>query len=123
MSKLKLDMTISESVIAMGEGIPGALKVLSDSLDRNGEIDPDNAFGSWGLIANLDHLEIYGERIWILYKDVCGESLTRTAAMARACQLGIISREQLDLAIEGKETLPIEEITRKVKEELPNFRA
>lgn len=123
MSKLKLDMTISESVIAMGEGIPGALKVLSDSLERNGEIDPDNAFGPWGLIHNLDHLEVYGERIWILYKDVCGESLPRTTALARACQLGIISREQLDLAIEGKETLDAQEITRKVQEELPDFKA
>lgn len=121
--KINLEMTLPDAVLAMGEGNPGALRVLAESAERNGEIDPDNAFGPWGLLANLDNLGIYGEKIWILYKDLCGESVPKTTAIARACQLGIIPRKQLELAIDKKGPLEVDEIVGKVREELPNFRA
>lgn len=120
--KLQLEMNLNDALWAMSEGNPGAINVLMDSV-RAPEIDPENAFGLWGLMVNLDEFEVYGSRIWILYKDICGESLPKTVAMARACQLGIISREQLDLAIDKKQPLDVDEIVRKVKDELPNLKA
>lgn len=115
-------MSLNDALWAISEGNPGAINVLVDIIN-NPEIDPDNAYGPWGLMVNLDHLEVYGPRIWILYKDICGESLPKTVAITRACQLGIISREQLDLAINKKQALDVEKTVRKVKNELPNFKA
>lgn len=123
MSRLKLDMTLNEAVFEMSEGNPGAINVLMDSISKNQLIDPDNFGGPWGLMFNLDTLEIYGSRIWILYKDLCGESLPKTTAVARACQLGIIRSSQVDDAIDKKGPLPVDEIVGKVKDELPNFLA
>jgi len=122
MSRIKLEMHINDALFAMSDGNPGAITVLMDSVKRNHEIDPQNAFGPWGLALNLDEFEIYGSRIWGLYKNLCGEDLPRTTAVVRAVQMGIISRETLDQAIDGKTTIDIKEITDKVREELPDFR-
>jgi hypothetical protein len=122
MARIKLEMHINDALFAMSEGNPGAITVLMDSVTKNSEIDPMNAFGPWGLMANLDEFEIYGHRIWGLYKNLCGENLPRTTAVVRAAQLGIISRETLDQAIDGKTTIDIKEVTDKVREELPDFR-
>jgi len=122
MSRLKLEMSISDAVLALSEGNPGAIKVLTDSIQRNHEIDPVNAYGPWGLVANLDFIEVYGSRIWVLYKDLCGEDLPRTTALVRAVQLGIISRETLDKAIDGGEKIDIEATIGMVLKEIPELR-
>jgi len=114
--------TINDMVIAMSDGNPGAITVLMDSILSSKEIDPDNWVGELGMIMNLEMCEVYGSRIWMLFKDVCGERLGRTAAMLRAVQLGIISRVQLDDAIDGKTQLDVDEICQKVSFELPSFK-
>ena len=121
MSRL-IGMNTNDMVFALSEGNPGAINVIMDSIHSSKEIDPDNCAGEFGTIINLDMCEVYGRRIWMLFKDVCGERLGRTAAMLRAVQLGIISREQLDDAIDGKTELNVDEICQKVSSELPNFK-
>jgi hypothetical protein len=121
MARIKLEMHINDALFAMSDGNPGAITVLMDSVTKNSEIDPMNALGPWGLVLNLDEFEIYGHRIWGLYKNLCGEDLPRTTAVVRATQLGIISRETLNQAIDGKTTIDIKEITDKVRDELPDF--
>jgi hypothetical protein len=121
MPRLRLNMHINDALFAMSEGNPGAITVLMDSVKRNGEIDPVNAHGPWGLMVNLDYLEIYGSRIWMLYKDVCGEDLPRTTAAIRSVQLGFIPKETLDAAIDGNGTIDLEDLIAKVKEEMPEF--
>jgi hypothetical protein len=123
MGKLNLDSTIESAVLSMSEGNPGAIHVLMESARTNEKIDPDNFAGPWGLMVNLDALEIYGERIWMLYKDLCGESVPKTTAVARACQLGILPRDQLDRAIDEKAPLDVNEIVGRVRDQLPNFLA
>jgi len=122
MPRLKLDMNINDALFAMSEGNPGAINVLMDSVKRNQEIDPLNAMGPWGLVVNLDTIEVYGSRIWILYKDLCGQDLPLTTALVRAVQLGIISRETLDKAIDSGEKIDIKATTGRVLEEIPEFR-
>jgi hypothetical protein len=121
MSRLKLEMNINDALFALGEGNPGAITVLMDSIARNQQIDPDSGLGELGLVLNLDHFEIYGPRIWRLYKDLCREDLPRTTAVVRAVQLGILPRETLDGAIDGNADIDVEDIVRKVQEELPRF--
>jgi len=121
MSRLKLEMSINDALFAMSDGNPGAISVLMESIGRNQQIDPDSGLGELGLVLNLDHLEVYGPRIWMLYKDLCGEDLPRTTAVVRAVQLGILPRETLDEAIDGKTTIDIEDIVKRVQTELPDF--
>jgi hypothetical protein len=121
MPKIQLDMSAMDMIMVMSEGNPGALKVLMESLDKVPEVDPDDVFGPWGLMMHLDSLGIYGERIWMLYKDLCGENITNTIAMARAWQLGIVRESDLKDAINGLTIFNVSDIIEKVKERLPSF--
>jgi hypothetical protein len=62
-------------------------------------IDPDDFMGGFGCILQMDTFGIYESRIWMLYKDVCGQDLTKMLTLLRGVQLGIISQSQLDAAI------------------------
>lgn len=118
---MQLDMSMMDMLMIMSEGNPGALKVLMDSFDKVPEIDPDDVFGPWGLMMHLDSLGIYGDRIWMLYKDLCGQDIVNTIAMARAWQLGIVRSEDLKDAINGLTVLNVNDILNQVKDRLPNF--
>lgn len=122
MSRLKLEMGLNDMLFALGEGNPGAITVMMDSIKENKSIDPDNWAGPLGMILNLDMCGVYGSRIWGLYKRVCGERLPQTAAVLRAVQLGIIARMELDGAIDETMKLDVDKVCRKVAEELPNFK-
>ena len=52
--------------------------------------------------ALLETYRIYGCRIWMLYKDVCREDIANTQAVLRATQLGIVSEQQLNTAIDNR---------------------
>ena len=106
----QLDTNVNDVLFRMSEGNPGAINVLMDGFKESERIDPDNWAGPWGMAVNLDHLGIYGSRIWILYKDVCGEYIART-----------IAKEELESAMERKSTLDVPSILDKIKAELPNL--
>jgi hypothetical protein len=58
--------TLKEIIVILGDGNPGAIKVLAEYIKRHPEAC---VLG----ILTLDHKEIYGPRIWMLWKDVCKE--------------------------------------------------
>ena len=60
-----LDMSIFEIVGALSEGNPGALRVLMELFGKDGAGFLD--------VFGCDSKRLYGSRIWMLYKDVCGE--------------------------------------------------
>ena len=93
MARLNLHDSTIETVIKMSGGNPGALTVLLQLLKEGGAIDPDAAYPVM-LILWLDTWQIYDENIWILYKDVCGESIINFIAMIRYRQLGMLEREE-----------------------------
>lgn len=99
----------------MADGNPGALKVCCELLKRGEEIDPDSLLGGLGNILSLDSAGIYGEHIWILYKDICGEDLVKMCAVLRSRQLGFISDP---LAVKPGE---VDGLLAQVKERLPKF--
>lgn len=121
-TRIELTDTGMSAATKMSEGNPGARRVVADLMRNAEKIDPDNAMGGFGAILNLDSYGIYGSRIWMLYKDVCGEDMPRTLGVLRACQLGIISQSVLDTAIDnGGRGLDVEDAFKKVQERLPNF--
>lgn len=63
-----LNMSILKIMFALSEGNPGALRVLTE-LQGDGEGFLD--------VLGCDSKRLYGSRIWMLYKDVCGEDIER----------------------------------------------
>jgi len=66
-SKINMDMSTKDAIIALAEGNPGAITVLAQMVQ-----DPRGA----AAILHLDNLEIYGSKIWVGYKDHCKEDIT-----------------------------------------------
>jgi hypothetical protein len=72
----------------------------------------------------MDTHGVYGHRIWMLYKDVCGENIENMLAVLRACQLGIITDQTMNHAIDNYgDGLDVPAILGKVKEQLTEFGA
>lgn len=122
MTRIDLNDTMQSAVIKMAEGNPGALRVCMELLTKGAQIDPDDWAGGFGNLLSLDTLAAYGPRIWMLYKNVCGQDLVKTIAMLRAWQLGFTTRESLNYAIDNRGAdLDVDALLAQVKERLPNF--
>ena len=76
----------------MSSGNSNAITVLMDILRKGDKIDPDDAFGGLGSLMNLDRLNIWEHRIWMLYKDVCKNDLKHKIAIIRANKLRFINK-------------------------------
>lgn len=120
MSRLKLEMSFNDALFALSEGNPGAINVLMDAFRNADTIDPEG-MGAWGFLLNLDLFEIYGSRIWVLFKDLCGENLARTIAMVRSVQMGVISKDDLYGMLAGESSLNPTDVAARLKEKLPSF--
>lgn len=123
-SRIELTDSPMSAMIKMAEGNPGAATVLGMLYVHGPAIDPDNAFQGFGPILLLDSLGIYGQYIWLLYKDVCGEDLATTLAVLRAVQMGMASHQELAIQLQGR---PVTDVNwapvmlKFVMEALPNF--
>ena len=107
----------------MSEGNPGALTVLIGVLNNCEKIDPDNSMGGLGVILSLDTLNIYGSKIWMLFKDVCNSDIATMMAVLRGYQLGYISYSELTYAIENRgASIDVFNITTRVCEFLPKLK-
>ena len=119
---INLRDSVKDIVLKMGAGNPGGLRVMMDIITLGPEIDPDDFAKGLGTILWMDSLGIRGSKIWMLYKDVCGEDIIKTIGMMRAVQLGVISSETLLHAIDNYgDGVDVEKCLTKVKMELPNF--
>lgn len=121
-TKIEPSDTVPAILMKMSEGNPGAITVCAQILTKGAEIDPDDAMGGIGKILSLDTLGLYGSKIWMLFKDVCGQNIHRTLAVLRGWQLGFISSEMVRHAVDNRgEGLDLVDICRQVKERLPKF--
>lgn len=120
-----LNMTTADMIMKMTGGNPGSLRVLTEIMIDGGKIDPDDAFAGFGTIMGLDSRGIWDHRIWMLYKDVCGEDLMKMIALVRAEQLGQlagVTKKALNHAIDNRgEGINVDAAVEAVKERLPNF--
>ena len=121
-SRIQLRDTTMDVVTKMVEGNPGAVTVLVKMLKEGGTIDPDCFAGGLGAILSLDTHRIYGPRIWMFYKDVCGEDLRVMLGVLRSVQLGFLQSNLFGAAIDnyGK-GLDIPDLMKKVEDRLPHF--
>ena len=122
MTVLTLKDTPQDILLKMSDKNPGALSVLMSALERSHKIDPQGAMGGVGIILLLDNFGICGSDIWILYKDVCGESLPAMFALVRSVQLGFLDKEALLESIRNcHAAFSIEEMLAKVQDRLTFF--
>jgi hypothetical protein len=125
--RLTLEMTALDAIMALTEGNIGAVTVCTKLLKDGGKIDP-LAFDPLVNLMDLDALGIYGSRIWLLYKDVCGQKIGNVVGLLRGWQLGKVSEEKLLEAVGTDETrgkngaIDVDDIVAKVRLELgPDF--
>jgi hypothetical protein len=125
MARIKLTMTPFEALFVVVEGNPGALSVCMDLLQHAQAIDPDAALGGLGTLLTFDEERIYGSRIWMFFKDVCGGDIGKMLAVLRADQLGQlagVTREKISHAIDNRGVgLDVDAAVAAVKERLPDF--
>jgi hypothetical protein len=121
---MNLEMSVLDIAVDLAEGNPGAATVCGEMLLKTPQIDPDSALGGLGALLSLDTLEIYGSRIWGLYKDVCGQNLVKMEGVLRANQLGFIGGHAINHAIDNRgEGINPDKLLAEVKEHLPRFGA
>jgi hypothetical protein len=115
--------TIQDIVVKMSEGNPGAISVMVQLIESSPIVDPQALMGGLGSLLSLDTLNIYGSRIWMLYKDVCGQDIAKTIGLLRAWQLGIVTQSNLNHAIDNYgEGIDVDDTLSKVVEQLPEFK-
>ena len=120
--RIELHDSIRDILMKMSEGNPGALTVCMKMLEEGGDIDPQSFAGGLGAILGMDSHGIYGSRIWMLYKDVCGENLENTLAVLRACQLGQLRESDMLHAIDNRgQGIDVPALVMGVKKRLEQF--
>ena len=120
--RIALDDTAASAVVKLADANPGALSVCSQIVTHGGQIDPDGFMGGVGSLLALDTHAIYGHKIWMLYKDVCGQDLVKMLAVLRACQLGFLTEAAMLHGIDNcGEGLDCDDLLAQVQKELPNF--
>lgn len=122
--------TLMDIVCLLSDGNPGAVRVMAEIARSITTIDPDDCLGAFGPLLQLDTIGIYGSDIWILFKDLCGESIVNTIGILRAEQLGLVSdRTVLNAIADCKRGIgssfrgEVLTILAKVMKRLPNFNA
>ena len=120
--RITAEDNIVSAIVKMADGNPGGAVVMREAALHSQEIDPMAVMGGFAPLLSLDTLGIYGNRVWMLYKDVCNEHLPTTLAMLRAWQLGILSDYKLNQAIDHRgDGLDLDSVKAAVKEQLPSF--
>ena len=121
--KIELTDNLVEAVYKLTEGNPGATRVCAELMMNTEDYDVDAPHGFLKLMS-LETLEIYGSRIWMLYKDVCKENIMFVVVLLRAWQLGILSKNVINNAIDNYGNgIDLAVIVEKVRKQLPNFKA
>lgn len=122
MSRIELADSTMSMILKMVEGNPGATTACLDLMSKSPAIDPDSAMGEFSTILMLDTYEIYGPRIWMFYSDVCGRDCKKVIALIRAVQLGLMSLQTLQHAIDNRgDGIDHNSVLAMVQEQLPNF--
>lgn len=85
MSKIHLSDSVETMFMKMSEGNPGALSVIMELLRSD----------SFHYIIMCDTLELYGEKLYMLYNDCCGRDIEKMKNVIDDWQHGKISKEEI----------------------------
>ena len=132
-TRIELTDSIPDILIKLSDGVIGSVNVLIHIIKNAHKIDPDCFGGMEGAgvltILSFDSHAIYGEDIWILFKDICGQNYINLLGVLRAIQLGYISEDLVTTDIRARKigdrskAINVPELLAKVRERLPAFGA
>lgn len=119
--RIELGNDLENIFAKLSDGNSDALRVCLEIFRKTTSIDP-YILGGFGYLFYLDTFGIYGSRIWMLYKDICGESLVDMLGLLKAVRFEYLSKSVLDHAIDNcGDGLDVQDYVKKVKEKLPKF--
>ena len=129
MGRIQLADNNTDAIMKLVEGNPGAISAIMACMNIHDSVDKDSMLGVLSVPLSLDEYGIYGSRIWILYKDVCGQNPVKMITLFRAIQLGIYPFVKMKRIIDACENpgignideIPHAELLDKVRNELTNF--
>lgn len=84
MGRLEPLMDLTEKVITLANGNPGAVRALAMAAKAQIGVDFDP-------LSKLDDLEIYGTDVYVLFNDVCDNNAVRFVALLMAHDLDCVS--------------------------------
>ncbi len=123
--RLTLEMSALEMINALWNGNPGAAAACTDLVMFGPTIDPDSVLGGLAPLFHCDQLGIYGERLYMLWNDVCERSAVDMLALFRAYQLGAlagVTEAALNHAIDNRgEGIDVKAALAAVMAQLPQF--
>ncbi len=120
--RVGLTDSVMDMMLKLSDGNPGAVRVLMEMMEQSEAIDPDSIMQGPLSVLSLDTHSIYGERIWMFYKDVCGESILNLLGVMRAVQLGISTDAAMDHAIDNRGAgIDVLGLLGEVQKRLPAF--
>lgn len=124
MSRIDLRDGIHIAFTKLGNGNLGAFTAMMEMVRVAATIDPQSALAEWTPLLSLDTHGIYGDRIWMLYSDVCHRNAVMTLALLRSVQLGLTPSEVMQHAIDHRgEGVDLDAVLAGVRERLPRFAA
>lgn len=111
--------------IMCGNNTPSK-KVCYELMEIGAKVDPDDIFEGLSNLLQLDTLNIWDEKIGLLWSDVCNKNASYMIAILRAYQLGQLAgatEKAIKHAIDHKgEGIDIEAVVKAVQKRLPNFK-
>jgi len=123
MSKIKLDDSVPVIIDKLADGHEGARRTLLHITDLATTVDPSCQSGRMYL-QYIDLMALYGEPLSQLHSEACAGELTKTLAMLRGVQLGILTKEELRGTIAGgiweRKANP-DAVLQAVQEKVPGF--
>ena len=111
----------------MSKGNPGAISVLIQIVNHADNIcpmdDPDDVPPYIKILISMDVLEIYGSKIWLLFKDICGQDLPMMVAllMSMSYDISVLPSSIILDALEGKLQINLDKVKSAILEKLPKF--
>jgi hypothetical protein len=123
MGRIQLDDSMMSALMKMCEGNPGGLNVLMELVRQVPCIDPACALGGLHYVLQLDDLGLYGPKIWMLFKDVCGQKIEGIVVLFRAWQLGHLSATELRRIIDEDEPYDWKPLVALIRADVPEFKA
>jgi hypothetical protein len=112
--------------LKLSDGNPGAIMTCTELLRHGPGYELSSPLGVLQSFLAIDSAALFGEKLYLLRHDLCGDHLVRMLTVLRALDLGLISTEalhaELEKAAEGEPAaLDHEALLAGVRERWPDF--
>jgi hypothetical protein len=92
MTKVVGEDSIMDVIIKISEGNPGAMVCITQMLQY--EDWYSNVPGAL-MVLQLDSLEVYGEKLYMLWNDCCNQDMKQLELVLRNWQTGYLTKEEI----------------------------